>query len=333
MAETSFGVNDALAVKLWSKQLEVEALKATQVQKFIGNTSNDLVQMRDETRKSAGDKITYGLRMQMAGDGVQGDGTLEGNEEALTTYSDAVLINQTRHASRTSGRMSQQRVPFDIRQEALDGLADWWANRLDTAFLNQICGNSAETNYVGTGTTLYTGNNAPVAPDSNHYISQHGSSDDSAITSSDTFKLALIDKAVERAKTLSPAIRPVRIGGQPWYVCFLHPYQVTDLRTDTNTAQWTDIQKAAMTGGLVKDNPIFTGALGVYNGVVLHADSRVTTGAVTTTAYTSVRRAVFCGAQSMMLAYGRDDAPGKYSWFEELFDSSANDNEGYRVAV
>src|SRR6185437_16297849 len=88
LANTSYGVNDPLAVKLWSKRLAVEALKTTWLAKFMGKTASSVLQIKDETQKSAGDKITYGLRMQLTGLGVVGDGTLEGNEEALTTYND-----------------------------------------------------------------------------------------------------------------------------------------------------------------------------------------------------------------------------------------------------
>lgn len=317
MAVSSWGTNDPLAVKLWSKKLAVEALKQTWASKFMGNDSSALIQIKDETQKSAGDKITYGLRMQLTGAGVQGDGTLMGNEEALTTYSDAVLINQLRHAVRSAGRMSQQRVPFDVRQEALSGLRDWWADRFDASFFNQICGNTAQTN------TSYTGNQATIAPDSNHRIDAAGGSADESLTSGNVFTLAMLDKCVERARTLTPAIRPVRVNGKEYYVAFLHPYQVTDLRTNTSTGQWLDIQKAAMTGGEIDNNPIFDGSLGVYNGVILHSDARVTTGcnsSTPTTAVTSVRRAVFCGAQSAMLAFGRDSGPNRYTWVEELFD-------------
>ena len=98
MATTSYGVNDPLAVKLWSKRLAVEVLKNVWAARFMGPTSSSIIQIKDETSKSAGDRITYGLRMQLSGTGVIGDGTLEGQEEALTTFSDAVLINQLRHA-------------------------------------------------------------------------------------------------------------------------------------------------------------------------------------------------------------------------------------------
>ena len=329
MAVTSYAVNNALTVKLWAKKLAVEALKETQFGKFVGKDSGALIQIKDETQKSAGDTITYGLRMQLSGIGVQGDGTLEGNEEALTTYSDAVVINQLRHAVRVQGRMSQQRVPFDIRQESLSGLRDWWADRMDLAFFNQLAGNLgpirlANGTYTAATSTLYTGNNAALAPDNAHYLNTFSATSvlDTDITSANTFSLALIDRCVERAKTLTPAIRPLRMGGKEYYVMFLHPYAVTDLRTNTATGQFLDIQKAAMTGGVVKDNPIFTGALGMYNNVLLYEDARVPAGynASTLAGVTTVARNIFCGAQAGMIGFGRDHGPEKFSWVEELFD-------------
>ncbi len=108
MAVTTYGANDPLAVTLWSKRLAVEVLKQTLLHKFMGEESSNITQIKDETRKSAGDKVTYGLRMQLTGLGVVGDGALAGNQESLTTFSDAVVINQPRHAVRSAGRMSKQ---------------------------------------------------------------------------------------------------------------------------------------------------------------------------------------------------------------------------------
>jgi len=323
LATTNYGTNNPLAVKLWSKMLSVEALKATWIYRFIGDGTNAMIQVKDETSKSAGDQITYGLRMQLTGNGVLGDGTLEGNEEALTTYSDALVINQLRHAVRSQGRMSQQRVPFSVRDEALSGLRDWWADRIDWSGFNQLCGNlGPSTPSLTVSDIRWTGLQATIAPDSNHYTNAQGGVNDTTLTSANVFNLTMIDVAVEKAKTLTPAIRPVGVKGKKYYVTWLHPYQVTDLRTSTATGQWLDIQKAAMTGGLVDENPIFDGSLGVYNGVILHEDYRVTQGYNPTglAAITTVRRAVFAGAQAGMIGFGRDNAINKFTWVEELFD-------------
>jgi len=126
-----------------------EALKQTYASKFMGKGSDSLIQIKDDTQKSAGDRITCGLRMQLTGAGVQGDGTLEGNEEALTTYSDNVFIDQLRHAVRSGGKMSEQRVPFSVREEARVGLQDWWSDRIDTWVLR-----------LGTAIQQWVGNNS-----------------------------------------------------------------------------------------------------------------------------------------------------------------------------
>jgi N4-gp56 family major capsid protein len=318
MANTSYPVNHPLAVKLWSKKLFQDALKATHAARFMGSSSNSLIQIKDETQKSAGDKITVGLRMQLSGDGVSGDGTLEGQEEALTTYSDSVFIDQLRHAVRSEGRMSEQRVTFSVRDESKTGLSDWYANRIDTAFFNQIAGNTAQAD------TRYTGSQATIAPSTTSGNSRiiYGPLDAaeaslSSASASANFQLTLIDKAVAYAETATPTIRPIKVNGKDHYVCFLHPYQVYSLRTDAtaNRITWYDAQKARVQGGEM-DNPIFNGALGEYNGVILHSNTRVPVAPSTTT----VRRAIFCGAQAACIAYGRENSDTKMTWVEELFD-------------
>lgn len=317
MATTLYATGNALAVKVWAKKLFEEALKQTYFSRFMGAGTDNVIQIKDETSKGPGDRITIGLRTQLNGNGVQGDGTLEGNEEGLVTYSDNVFIDQLRHAVRSAGKMSEQRVTFDVREECRMGLQDWWADRLDASFFNQITGNTAVAD------TRFTGNQAAIAPDAAHkkFVNANELTDASISTTS-VFALSVIDKAVEAAVTASPLIRPIKYQGENMYVAFLHPVQVTDLRTGANAGQWLDIQKAAMTGGRVNDNPIFTGALGVYNNVVLHSSFRVpqAVNAGTSVSIASTRRAVLCGAQAAVMAYGQNNSDSQMTWVEELFD-------------
>lgn len=314
MATTSYGVNDSEAVKLWSKKLFREALNNTTMAADIGSGSGSIIQLMDDTSKGAGDRIRTILRMQLSGEGIQGDSTLEGQEEALITYTDDVVINQLRHAVRSKGNMSEQRIPFSVRNEARIGLQDWWADRFDTSIINQLSGNTAQTD------TRYTGNQAVTATDSTHEFRPNSKSTDATLSAADTMSLTLIDSLVEKAETLSVPIRPVMVGGQPHYVLYMHPSQVTSLRTSTDTGQWLDIQKAAMQGGRVADNPIFTGALGVYNGVVLKKNNRIPLGVNGTSTVANTRRAIFAGAQAACIAFGRDHGPNQMTWVEELFD-------------
>lgn len=314
MATTAYGVNHPMAVKVWSRKLFQEALKACWLYKFTGTDARSAIQIQNDLKKGPGDKITIGLRMQLSGAGILGDATLEGNEEALTVYNDAVYINQLRHAVRSDGKMTEQRIPFSIREEARQGLADWWADRIDTALFNQLGGVTAQTD------VRYTGGNATTAPSSNNVYYANGHASDASVASasaSNIIKLSFLDVAVEKAKTLSPMIRPLKVNGEDKYLCFLHPYQVTDLRQNTSTGQWLDIQKAAMAGMNSSKSPIYTGALGEYNGVILHESFRVPFVSASTS---GVYRAIFCGAQAGAIAFGQDNAPNQMTWVEELFD-------------
>jgi N4-gp56 family major capsid protein len=317
MAVTSFATGDNLAVKLWSKKVSVEALKATWVYKFMGKDDNSLIQIYDDTQKSAGDRIRIPLRRLLSANGVQGDSTLEGQEERITYYSDDVYINQLRHAVREGGRFSRQLVPFSVREHARMSLQDWWADRVDTWFFNQLCGNAAQTD------TRFTGNQTAVASDADHVIYAGGASTDASLSNSATYKftLTLIDVCVEKAKTMDVPIRPLMVNGEAKYVMFLHPYQVTDMRTNISTGQWADIQKAAMQGGMISKNPIFTGALGEYNGVILHSATRIpgfSAGAALTA--NNGRIAAFAGAQAVAMAFGRGHSPERFEWVEDYFD-------------
>jgi N4-gp56 family major capsid protein len=118
------------------------------------------------------------------------------------------------------------------------------------------------------------------------------------------------------------------VEGQDMYVVVLHPYSVTDLRLDiANSAyiDWPTIQMYANKRGL--NNPIFTGALGVYNGVILFENTRLlqADGASANTVY----RNLFLGAQAGVFAMGNaydsieQSRVGKdnlMSWYEETDD-------------
>jgi len=329
MAMTNFGVNDSLAVKLWSKTLDAEALKYTDIGPLIGDSPNSIIHRKTETSKGPGDQVTYGIRMQLVGAGFTENQLAEGNGESLSIFSDALVINELGHvvSVKNGNTIDAQRVPFNLREEARDGLADWYAGRFSVAFFNQVCGFTPQTD------VRFTGLNAPVA--ATRIIRQSSRSDDVSLLSSDTFTINLIDKVKEAAIVATPKLRPIKIGGQDpkggrrdynstltdKYVMYLHPFQVTDLRTSTSTGQWLDITKAALTGGQITGNGLYTGAIGEYNSVILRSSFNVTNGVSNAGAtVANVFRSVLLGGQAAMIAFGQKDTPGKYRWNEELFD-------------
>jgi N4-gp56 family major capsid protein len=329
MSITSYGVNDALAIKLWSKKLDHEALKYTDIGPLVGDDANSVIHRKTEMQKGPGDKVTFGIRMQLSGAGFTENQLAEGNGESLTTYNDALTINELGHVVgvKSENTIDAQRVPFSLRAEAKSGLADWWQKRYSVTFFNQVCG------YTVQGDTRYTGLQAVLA--ATRIIRQSGRANDESLVAADTFTLDLIDKAKETATTATPKIRPIAVKGAGGgdgrrdfnatltdkYIMYLHPYQVTDLRKNTSTGQWLDIQKAAYMGMGATRNPIYSGALGEYNGVILRSAIDVTNGVSSAGADApNVKRAVLLGGQACMIGFGQKNAPSKFRWNEELFD-------------
>ena len=319
MVINTFSTSDTNAVKLWSRILEVETLKATPIAPLIGTSANSIIQKKTELSKGAGDKVTFSLRMQLSGDGRTENQTLEGNEESFTLYADSLLVNELRHAVRVKGDWSihNQRIPFDLMSEAKDALVDWTAKRLAVSFFNQVCGYTPQSN------TIYTGMNAVTAAASSRILRANSQSTDSAVGSDPTAIMSLkyIDYAKEAALLATPMIRPVRVDGEDVYVCYLDPRQVTDLRRNTSTGEWLDITKSAYQGSRA-NNPLFDGSLGFYNGVVLRMapDGMIPAGISGSSAVANTRRAVFLGAQSAVIAFSKGGGPTTYNWREESFD-------------
>ncbi|AQX19995.1 Protein of unknown function (DUF4043) [Bartonella sp. WD16.2] len=195
--------------------------------------------MKDELGKTSGDSITMGLRTQLMGDGVSEGQTLEGNEEALQI----VCIKKLAHAVHVpnKGSVGQKRVLFNLRNEGKDAFVDWYADRLSIMFFIQATGYTALWMQFKGGTIsiepVHYGFNAPLEPSSKRVIRPGQKRTDETLAKEDVFNLRLIDQAVQRAKLANPKIRPVCVNGKSVYVMYLHPTQVTQLRTNTDAGQ------------------------------------------------------------------------------------------------
>ena len=98
MALTNFaGLSDAQK-KVWSRDLWKVARNNSFINKFAGSGSNALVQnIKELTKTEKGDKAVIQLLNDLTNDGVVGDNTLEGNEEALQNHTQTITINQLHH--------------------------------------------------------------------------------------------------------------------------------------------------------------------------------------------------------------------------------------------
>lgn len=320
MGATEFGVNHPLAVQRWSTDLAVEAQIQQYFYKFMGG-DNAMIKIQKELEKKAGESITVALRMKLSGDGIEGDNPIENTtaEEALNFYNQTVVVNQRRKGTKSKGQMSEQRVPYNMRQQGRDALATWYAEDYDQQFFCYLSGaRGVDTSFhfpVG-----WTGraSNSFNAPDSDHIIYGGDATAKSDLDASDTMSLSLIDRCIAKIETLSPMLLPFVINGELKYVLLMHTWQAYDLRKATSNNDWIDIHK--QTDG--QDSLIYKNSLGEFNGVILHKHRNVIrfsdygSGSITTAA-----RSLLLGAQAGMIAWGGAIAGvSRYSWNETPID-------------
>lgn len=330
MAKTIIGLNDAKAVKRYSAFLAHDtARKSYFNKKFMGEgvEAETPIQILRQLEKEAGEQVSYDLVMQLKMEPVEGDNTLESKEEDLTFYSDSVYIDQARGGVNTGGKMTRKRTIHDLRKIARTKQSDWWSRVFDELFFMYLAGaRGVNSDFIFS--TSYTGraNNAFVAPDAAHIMYGDGTSK-ATLTAAGKMTTTLVERAKTKAETLGggssgiPAIEPMMIEGEPHYVLCMHPFSEYDMRTSTSTGQWLDIQKAAAGAEGLK-SPIFKGALGKLNNVLLHSHK----GVIRFSDYgaganVAAARALFLGRQAGVIAFGSSGNGLRFDWHEETRDN------------
>lgn len=276
MSATSIGTSHGLTVQQWTAQLYKKYQEQTFFSRFKGTDENSIVQVKRELQKQAGDAIMFGLAGTLSGAGVSGNtplsyattgGSGTGVEEAMTFYNQQVKIDQIRNGVRIAGAMDEKRVAFNLRNQAKLQLTDWMARNEDAALFTALAGASSVT------------------------------------LDATAFSLDAIVEMKKEAMFPSGStkkIRPITIdGGEEVFVLGINP---ADALTLKQSDDWKTINSSADVRGEM--NKLYTGALGEWNGVIIHEHSGFTAGTP-----------VLMGAQALFLAYGNEIIYG-----EETFD-------------
>jgi N4-gp56 family major capsid protein len=331
MARTIVGVNDAKAVKKFTGLMAYDiSQKGYWQQRFMarGAEAEVPVQILTDLESDAGEQISYDLLAELRMAPVEGEDVLEGKEEAQKWYSDSIYIDQARCGVNTGGRMTRKRTLNNLREKAKRQQSGWWARLFDELLFIYASGaRGINPNFLLP--LGYTGraNNALVSPDSNHTLYGGNATAFNNIDSADKFDLDILDRAITRAAvqgggaTDIPVLQPCKIDGMETYVCVMHTWQEDDLRKNSGTGQWLDIQKAAAASE-GRNSPLFKGGLGLYRGAILHSHRNAirfnTAGAG---ANVEAARALFLGAQAMVVAFGSPGTNMRFDWHEETRDN------------
>ena len=327
MALTNFALLTAEQKTVWSMDLWKQARNYSFVNKFLGKDANSLITHVDELKKSEkGARAVMTLLADLQGDGVAGDRTLEGNEEALQTSEQVIRIDQMRHANRHEGRMADQKSVVEFRSNSRDVLAYWLADRIDQLAFLTLSGVSYA--YKNNGAAR-VGSDFPflefaadvAAPtsqrvarwDKTNGLLINGVTGDLASEDTPTWKLFVDLKAYAKDQY----IRGVKDGnGEETFHVFMTPQAMARLKLDDTFMQ--NVRHAQQRGD---SNPLFTGSTIKIDGMYFHEFRHVynTAGATAGSKWGAGAvdgcQILFCGAQALGMA-----DIGNPEWVEKGFD-------------
>jgi len=340
MAVTNFSLLTSEQKTVWSLDLWKQARNMSFVNKFLGKGPNSLVQHITELKKSEkGARACITLLADLTGDGVAGDRTLEGNEEAMQTFDQVIRIDQLRHANRHEGRMADQKSVVEFRGNSRDVLAYWLADRIDQLAFQTLGGRgyqykpngqtrvgsdlqhlefAADVTAPSTKRMLRWDNVAKSLKDSStgsntsSAIVNTGAASGSDFPSWGTF-VALKAYAKDRY------IRGVGMeGGEECYHAFLTPQAMARLKLDNDYL--LNLRHSVQSD---KNDKLFSGSSVKIDGIYLHEFRHVPNvsgGTSGTNMYGSGAnlngsQILFCGAQALGMA-----DIGAPEWNEKGFD-------------
>lgn len=281
MAETDFGSLSAAKKKIWSTKLWTQFRDESfwVSNGFVGTNMNTPVQRIDElTKTGRGLECVMQLVNDLEEDGIVGDGTLTGNEEALVNGAQSIQIDQLANAVKSAGKMSEQATVIRFREEAKNKLGFWLPDKIDELMFLTVAGRAYT---LHTDLSTRVGSNLPsltfasdvVAPSSNRIKYAGSATSEATLTASDKMSWNLC----VTAKTFASrqGIRPIRQGGKEYYAMVMSCEQRRDLLLDSDYQ--TIVSRAAERGS---SNPLFKNAIAVVDGLVLYDHRKVinTTG-------------------------------------------------------
>jgi len=280
MANTNFAALTSEQLTIWSRDFWRVARNMSFINQFAGSGPNAMVQRISElTQSEKGARAVITLLADMTGDGIVGDNTLEGNEEALRAYDIVVQLDQLRFANRLAGRLADQKSVVNFREHSRDALAYAMADRIDQlGFLTMsgiaytVKNNGALRGVLNTGQNLgdlaFSGDiTAPTTNRHRRWDATNGlvAGDVTAVVAADTIKYSTIVALKAYAK--DNYIRGIRAAGnEEVFHLFITPQVMADLKLDSDFL--ANVRNAGVRG---PNNELFSGSSSLMvDGVMVH---------------------------------------------------------------
>lgn len=245
---TNVNIPTALVPKVWAKKVWHEGLKDSYFDKFTALDGSNVVHKNEDLKNVKGDSVVFGLMMNLSGQGVEGNQRkLTGVEEGLNIYDFTVQTQLVRNAV-SRYEADDQKVQYDMLKEIKGLLKQWLSDWFDNKLISELS----------------------YSPSSDAVLYASAAGTQSSITANDKLTTTIISRAKRKAMMHAPKVQPIKVDGMDKYIMLVHPWAARDLKDDP---KWLAAQQNANVRG--SKNPIFTGSLGEYDGVILYEYERV----------------------------------------------------------
>ena len=268
MAETT--ARAGLTPQQWDDKFFMEYVRESRFKRYMGTNENSIIQLKEDLTRKKGDKITFANVRKLAGAGVTGNSTLEGNEEELDSRLMAVTVAPLRHAV-VQTEWDEQKSVIDLRNASKTALKLWSMEKMRDAIITAL----GSINGVAYASATESEKDAWLVDNAdrvlfgaavgNNSANDHSASLSNIDSTSDTLSTDIISLAKRRAQLASPAIKPIRLNeDEEWYVMFANSLAFRDF---TKSTAYQQARRDALERG--KDNPLFTGGAAVWDGVII----------------------------------------------------------------
>ena len=229
----------------WADRLRDDAIRrAFWGARFEGKEgSRKPIIVNEDFTKKPGETIKFNTVSQLFSAGVTGENSLETNEDQLALGQYTLTVDWIRNAIAYTKNLDK-RVNFNIAQTIRTELSDWLKRIIDASMFSALISGASNTMYSGDATTE----------------ASLGANDHFGTEEIDRLKLALSRTAI-----------PIRVEGdageeEEYYGAVISEIDEYWLKGDS---VWNQAQRDAGPRDYGK-NRIFTGALGIYNGIILY---------------------------------------------------------------